>query len=241
MTTGRGGSGAQGDDLPPRAGAETLAFGSGEQEVTAVAPRVGGDRGEASGGEREAVDAWYTEPGDEPASDQPSWLSSRWEQWRALDRERRLVVVLAVVAGLALVVAVAALATDDGAPPVELPAVESHGLDEDQAACFDFARTQSRLDALVSDLDISESDDFLGPLSDEVEALDTLPSRYPEADYRLVAAFSAVADASATLVETDEVFTVGGSIELRQTAVEDAVELCREVAGFDVEELEPTG
>lgn len=242
MTTGRSGSGGHQDD-EPQPGAETLAFGpTGADHPSAPPPGPDGEAGVGHAGTTDGVDTWFTEP-DEPAEPAPTWLSHRWDQWKAVDRDRRLVAVLCGVAVVALVVALVGLVTDDQQPPVELPAVESHGLDHDQAACFDYARTENRLVARVSDdaLDDPESGELIAPLNAEVDALDSIASRYPEADYQLISAFAAVADASAAILEIEADIDFDAALEARETALEDADRACADVGGFDVDELAPVG
>jgi len=244
MTTGRTGSGSHHDDAQ-RPAAETMAFGpsgSDRPDPPAGPAREPVPAGSPDRSADEGVDTWFTEP-DEPAEPEPTWLSRRWEQWTALDRERRLVAVLCGVAVVALVVALVGLVTDDPEPPVQLPAVESHGLDPDQAACFDYARIEDRLVARVSDDSLGDPDsgDLIAPLNAEVDALDSIASRYPEADYVLISAFAAVADSSAAILEIEAAFEFDAAMEARETALEGAAEACADVGDFDVDELAPTG
>lgn len=224
----------------PSHGTETMSFGRGRGAGAEPANDPGPEESRpAPTGE---VDAWYTEPdrATEQSTD-PSWLSTKWQQWKGLDRDRRTIIVLIAVALAAVIVAVVGVASRDDQAAIELPAVESHGLDPDEAACFAYGLIEKRFDVRLGQegFDTPDPTEVLGPLNQEIQALDELAADHPEADYRLITAFAAVADAGTALTDIDGFAPFPSLVAERADAVEAAVAACDDVAGFDVNELEP--
>ncbi|MGI8435258.1 MAG: hypothetical protein ACR2LE_11070 [Nocardioidaceae bacterium] len=135
----------------------------------------------------------------------------------------------------ALVVAALGWATGDPrtAPPVTGSVDESHGLSSDQAACFAFSRVESRVKAVLG----SQSPIGVGPerheIVSEIRRLDVLAADYPSADYRLVAAFADVADASVRLSQARETRDFEQLAVERFTALTHVRDACRSIADFD--------
>lgn len=158
------------------------------------------------------------------------------------ERGRRLVVVLAAVGAAAAVgVALITWVGRQEPPPSALPAVESHRLDEDQAACLGFGLVMRRSDALQVTLGLGRyqglDPDVLPPLADEVSDLDDLPAAHPGADLRLIRAFDIVADNGAAVLEYDDQFEYRTAVTNRSGATASAGERCLEIADFDVRTL----
>lgn len=148
----------------------------------------------------------------------------------------RLALIVAVV--VVLVAAIVGWAVRDGsdAGPVS-DVYESHGLPADQAACFGYGRIEQRAAATLSDdFDASERQ-VVAALSAEVERLDALAGSYPEADYRLIDAFDAVAASSQAYLDDDD--PRADALILRETAAGAAAATCEDVAGFDVVAQQP--
>jgi hypothetical protein len=153
------------------------------------------------------------------------------------------VLALAVVAALASVLLAVAVVADRGsAAPTRLPAVESHRLDPDQAACLQFGLVMRRSTALRLTVALGRFqglDPGVVPLlDDEVEALDAIASAHPEADQRLVAAFDEVARQGAAVLAYDDQLGYRTAVTNRSATAATARDECRDIAGFDVEELE---
>jgi hypothetical protein len=195
------------------------------------------------------VDAWFTEPdgagddgGDAGARrSDPTWLSTRWSAWKAQDRDRRTIIVLIAVAIGALLVALIAVTSRSSTTAVQLPAVESHGLDHDQAACLAYGLIEQRFTVRLGSagFDAVDPSEISGELSQEIQALDNLAANHPEADYQLITAFAAVANAGTVLDDVDGFARYQTAVAERADAVEAAARACDQVAGFDVDELEP--
>lgn len=221
-------------------GRETVSFGPRKGEAEAVTHIDADDATTRPPGE---VDAWFSE--DEPRQEdvkQPSWFTSRWQRWQSVDRDRRIIIVLAAVTVIALLAIVLGWATRDDTTAIELPAVESHGLNPDEAACFAFGLIENRFEARLEStegIDEGDASELSGPVSQEVDEIDDLAAEHPEADYRLITAFAAVADAGTVLTETDGFADMRSAASERADAVDAAGDACDEVAGFDVADLEP--
>ena len=219
---------------------ETVAFGRGASSTDSVPPIA--DANHDPGRPTDGVDAWYVEeePG-QSTSEQRSWFASRWQGWQSLDRDRRIIVVLIAVAVIALIAAILGLANRDDSTAIELPAVESHGLNPDEAACFAFGLIENRFEVRLDPAGFETSDpsELSGPINQEIQAIDNLASEHPEADYRLITAFAAVADAGTIIADTDSLTTFRTAVSDRADAVAAASGRCDEVAGFDVADLEP--
>lgn len=221
-----------------RRGGETMAFGRGGgiEESTELPT-------DSSQPAPDKVDAWYTEPGPDVDVDQrdPSWLSTKWASWKSLDRDRRTIAVLLAVAVIAVLVALLGVTSRDDETAIELPAVESHGLEPDEAACFAFGLIEKRFEVRLGPegFDTSDPSEVTGTLTQELQALDDLAADHPEADYRLITAFAALADANTVLADSDGFADFRSSVSERADAVQAAADACDEVAEFDVAELEP--
>lgn len=225
----------RGDRAAP--GLETMSFGPGApiKEATVIpnsAPDVGV--------EPHPVDAWYEEPVPEPKQE-PTWLTRLWLRWREFDRDRRVIIVLAGISAVALVATVLGLATRGSETPVQLPTVQSHGLDVHAAACFAYGRVERRLAAELGAAGLAESSEDLGrvPMTEEIDALDGLAAEYPEADYRLIVAFADVADTSVRLLNAEQGFEFEEARNDRLQALDAAQSACAEISGFDVAKLQP--
>jgi len=223
----------------PQSGRETVSFGPSKGDAESVTQI---DADDASGPSGE-IDAWYSDDGSgEQAPRQPSWFASRWRSWQSVDRDRRIIIVLAAVTVLALLATAIGLTDRDDSAAIELPAVESHGLNPDEAACFAFGLIQNRFEARLEStegIDEGDSSELSGPVSQEIDEIDDLAAEHPEADYRLITAFAAVADAGTVLTETDGFADLRSAADERVDAVAAAGDECDEVAGFDVDDLEP--
>jgi len=222
----------------PTSVADTVSFGSGTGPEQPV-PMPDVDEPARRPGE---VDAWYSEPDPEAEKEQrPTWWASRWQGWQTLDRDRRVVIVLVVVAVLALLVALVGMVSRDDNAAIELPAVESHGLNPDEAACFAFGLIENRFDVRLGPEGFDTPDPTIlsGPINQEILAIDDLPANHPEADYQLITAFAAVADAATVLSDAEGFADFRSAIADRADAVASAEDACNEVAGFDVTVLEP--
>ncbi len=155
----------------------------------------------------------------------------------AADRHRAsLLVGLGWVGVTALVVAALGLATGDDPPTAFAVAAspdESHGLSSDQAACFGFSRIESRVRAVLG----SESPIGIGPerhtIVTEIKSLDALGADYPSADYRLVAAFAGVANASVRLSQAQEPRDFDELVVERFNELTHARDACRSITDFD--------
>ncbi len=224
----------------PRA-RDTVRFGRGSGEPD---DQVGLDHGRL---DRDSVDAWYDEETRSRPSQAPG--SARLGRLGSLGGDRLLLGALSIVTVVALAVALAGWTSRAPAPEpaVTLPAVESHGLTEDQAACFAFAQIESRADAELGNADptkLGASSEVAGhALAGEVQRLDELAAAFPTADYRLIAAFSDVADAAVIMARVhryDEYLGAGTDRASRITTARDA---CTSIAGFDTatRQVTPTG
>lgn len=228
----------------PSHGTETMSFGRGSG---GAAPEPRTDTDDAAHPPTGEVDAWYVEPDQQgsgaPGGRRPSgpgWLATRWSSWTALDRDRRTIIVLIGIAVVALIVALLALTTRSDDTAIELPAVESHGLDPDQAACFAYGLIEQRFDVrLGSDGFEQDPSEISGELTQEIQALDNLAANHPEADYRLISVFAAVADAGTVLDDVDGFAQYQTAVADRADAVDAAAQECDDVAGFDVDRMEP--
>lgn len=157
------------------------------------------------------------------------------------EHDRLVLVVLAALAvgALLVTVVVAWRGTTTGREG-------AYGLPPDHAACFAYGLLERRL-ALPTDKTAREArlptvGQVKQRLRDEIDELDALADRFPEADYRLVDGFSAVADASTAASNAD---TANGpsldfenALDRRADALRAANARCGE-AGFDLRELEP--
>lgn len=170
------------------------------------------------------------------ATDRPPRRPVIREAISALDRSPALARGAAAITALGLVVALTGWVVRSRDESTST--AETHGLTPDQAACFAYGRLERRV-ATVIDPRFTGDRSFVDDgLRDEVAGLGGLAGGYPSADDRLVAAFAAVAD------RTDEYTAArrGRADELaaRSAAVDAAAQACVEVAGFDVDAMEPT-
>jgi hypothetical protein len=121
-----------------------------------------------------------------------------WTLLARLDRDRRVLVAGALLTAAALVAAVAGWALN-GSP--EQPSfhlaeatVDTHGLSQSQAACERF----STIERIVETSAIERYNVGLPPdpavMRRSVRSFDAIAGEFPAADYRLIAAFSAVSD-----------------------------------------------
>jgi len=161
---------------------------------------------------------------------------------RAEDGSRLVRVLAAVAAVAAVLVAVITWTGRPGPTPDAPPALESHGLDADQAACLGFGLVMRRSDALQVTLGLGRyqglDPDVLPPLTEEVSDLDDLAAGHPGADPRLIRAFDLVADNGAAVLDYDDQFDYRTSVTNRSGAASIAGEACLDVAEFDVRTLE---
>ena len=144
---------------------------------------------------------------------------------------------------IALVVAVSIWANDP--EPVALPAVETHELTQDQAACLRFGLVERRFDLTTpvrqggGGSELREG--LVRALDSELAAVDAIAAGYPEADYRIIDAFAEVGDESAALLSgsATSVNSVSEALGYRKEAVNAARDVCDEVAGFDTVDMTP--
>lgn len=165
----------------------------------------------------------------------------------AMDLTRRALVAVALFTVIALVVAVVALVRSGDSDSSTLPAVETHELSQDQAACLRFGLVERRFDATVPVRQGRESSvlrpGLLRALDRGLAAVDAIAANYPEADYRIIDAFADVGDESAALLagNATDVNSVSEALGHRKDTVSAARNICLEVAGFDTVDMTPAG
>jgi hypothetical protein len=119
------------------------------------------------------------------------------------------------------------------------PQREAHGLTEDQATCFAFARIEQRFSTLV----IASGDEFARPrspaLADEVDQLDHLATDYPGADYRLIVAFHDIGDSSIRLAAAINTIQSRDLLSQRSDLLGAAYDACADIARFDARSAQP--
>ncbi len=126
-----------------------------------------------------------------------------------------------------------------------MPAVETHELTQDQAACLRFGLVERRFDFTVPVRQGGEGSvlraGLLQALDSELAAIDAIAASYPEADYRIIDAFADVGDESAALLSGNATYlnSVSEALGYRKEAVTAARDVCLEVAGLDTVDMTP--
>jgi hypothetical protein len=118
---------------------------------------------------------------------------------------------------------------------------EQHQLGPDQAACLRYGlvttRSETRSLTVVlgsySTLDPTAAD----LLRTEVRELDAIGGDYPEADFRLINAVAAAADADALVLARGSTVVYRSTVTGRGQALSEVEAACREIAAFDTTEL----
>jgi hypothetical protein len=163
------------------------------------------------------------------------WADRGGAWGRQAERSRWLVIGAVVASVTALNVAFVGWATRGSveAVPAQVSQRQTHGLTEDQAACFAFSRVELRFSTLV----IASGEDFVGPRSDalaaEVNQLDQLGTDYPGADYRLIVAFHEIGDASIRLAAAINTIQGRDLLSQRSGLLSAAYDACADLARFD--------
>ncbi|HSS68888.1 MAG TPA: hypothetical protein VLK34_10085 [Nocardioidaceae bacterium] len=186
-------------------------------------PRDTGDRPESR---------WHLDrDGELPGSGRRSWLDG-------LFHSRVTAAALAVVAVAGIGAAVV------GRLPVASPAATStagsiDGLTADQHACLAFALVDRRAQLLIGARFPQGAGPRAQAMTDEVKALDRLATTNPAADYRLVSAFADVADQSVRMLGVRGRRALAAMAVARVTATRAAHDACVEIAGFDIDAVQP--
>jgi hypothetical protein len=176
--------------------------------------------------------------GDERAATDP-WMATRGWVHR-LDRSRSLVIVAVCIGVTALNVGFVGWATRDRTDDSGTAAsAETHGLSEDQAACFAFARIESRVSAIIGTAQHDVDNLERSTLKSEIDLLDRLASDYPSADYRLMVGFHEVADASVRFIASRFTEHSRDLSSQRLLILNAARDLCVDVAHFDTRAAQP--
>lgn len=153
---------------------------------------------------------------------------------------QRSVGVAAVVALLAI--AAAGLAwTADSDHPESLPRVESHGLDQDQAACLSYGMVIKRSEAIDLTLQLGKyqglDPDAAADLQREIALVDLVSQEHPAVDTRLVRAFDDVASEGELVLASTDILTYRDAVTGRSAELAESRERCLQIADFDIETL----
>jgi hypothetical protein len=161
---------------------------------------------------------------------------------RRLDRSQVFVTVSALVTVTALNAALVGWATrssDDGNAAAATAQRATHGLTENQAACFAFSRAEARVAAVLGAASPVGVGPERGALRREVQTLDGISLQYPDADYRLIVAFHEVGNSSVKILTAGRTLLSTELQTQRFTLLVAARDACAQVGSFDTRTATP--
>jgi hypothetical protein len=159
-----------------------------------------------------------------------------------VDRSRAFLAVSALVTVTALNVALVGWATRSSDIDNAVAAAtqrETHGLTENQAACFAFSRAEARVAAVLGAASPVGVGPERGALRREVRTLDGISHAYPDADYRLIVAFHEVGNSSVKILTAGKTLLSTELQTQRFTLLVAARDACAEIGSFDTRTSTP--